>query len=71
MIFVKQHLGHQQLHSTEEVEVAGCKWLWKQKPGLCHSRNFELVARWNRCIIVLGGYFQNWRYFSAIIELCV
>jgi len=25
MIFVKQHLGHQQLHSTEEVEVAGCK----------------------------------------------
>jgi len=71
MIFVKQHLGRQQLHSNEEVEVAGCKWLWMQDPGLCHSRNFELIARWNKCIVVLGGYVQNWRYFIASCELHV
>ena len=51
VIFVKRRLGHQQLHSNEEVEVAGCKWLWMQEPGLCHGRHSELVARWNQCII--------------------
>ena len=48
---LKHHLGGQQSHGSEEVEMALCEWLQMQQPDFYHDRIFKPVPSYNKCII--------------------
>ena len=61
---VKQHLGGQHFHSTDEVEMAVCEWLQTQEPNFQHKASFKLMLRLDKRINVPVVYTEKQRHFS-------
>jgi hypothetical protein len=49
-----QQLGGRRFHNNQEVEMAVGEWLLMQEPDFYGDGMFNLVPRWDKCIIVLA-----------------
>jgi len=41
------------------VEMAVGEWVWMQEPSVDCDGIFKHVPRWNKCVIVLGDYYDK------------
>jgi hypothetical protein len=56
---LKQQLAGRRFHSNEEAEMAVRGLLRMQEPDFYRDGIFKLVPRWEKCISVLGDYFEK------------
>jgi hypothetical protein len=56
---VEQHVGGQQFHRSDEVEMTDCEWLQTHEPNFHHNVSFKKMLSLGKCINALVAYTEK------------